>query len=194
MSVIQKTKHDVYPFISPQHGLKYSAKGKTVLITGAGTGIGKAIAHTFALASAGTLVLAGRRPAPLDAVKASIESATPGCKVLTVPTDVTDQAAVEALFKRAGSVDVLINNAGSAAILKSVVDGDPSGWWKDYRGLVLTPKRQEINVKGVYLCTQAFLRLRSGKGGAIVNVTSLGAVFTSPGMSSYGSSKAALNR
>ena len=90
-------------------------QGKVVIITGASMGIGAATAQVFAEAGA-KLVLAARSVDKLDAVAAGLPD---GTETLTVPTDMTDQAQVQALIKAArqrfGQVDILINNAGQAA-------------------------------------------------------------------------------
>src|ERR1044071_2097972 len=93
-----------------------ASNGKVALVTGGGSGIGKASA--LALAHEGfAVVVAGRRPEPLDAVVSEIESMQ--VKALGVPTDVSDPASVEALFAKTkasfGRLDVLFNNAGFGA-------------------------------------------------------------------------------
>ena len=93
-----------------------SDQGKIALVTGAGSGIGRAV--SLALGSAGySLVLAGRRAEALERTAAS--AAVPGGRILCVPTDVTDPAAVRALFATTreafGRLDVLFNNAGANA-------------------------------------------------------------------------------
>src|SRR3954465_14684535 len=99
-----------------QEESRMASNGKVALVTGGGSGIGKASA--LALAREGfSLVVAGRRPGPLDAVVGEIE-ATQG-KALAVPTDVGDPASVAALFEKTkatfGRLDVLFNNAGFGA-------------------------------------------------------------------------------
>src|SRR5579863_3647945 len=93
--------------------LRMSSNGKVALVTGAGSGIGKASA--LALAREGfAVVLAGRRAEPLEKAAGEIEAA--GGKALAVPTDIADPAQVKALFAKAkatfGRLDVLFNNAG----------------------------------------------------------------------------------
>src|SRR2546425_9540219 len=93
-----------------------SSNGKVALVTGGGSGIGKASA--LALAREGfSVVVAGRRPEPLQAVVGEIEALQ--VKALGVPTDVSDPASVEALFAKIkaafGRLDVLFNNAGFGA-------------------------------------------------------------------------------
>lgn len=82
-------------------------KGRNVLITGGGTGVGAALAEGFADAGA-SVVIAGRRAAPLEAVAAS------HARIRAIPADVTDEASVAALFAAAGPVEIVIANAGAA--------------------------------------------------------------------------------
>src|SRR4051794_36431758 len=88
--------------------------GKIAIITGAGTGIGKGIARAFAHEGA-TLVVAGRNPQTLE--ETAVELRAAGTTVLVVPTDVTDEAQVAALFSQTvdtfATLDLLINNAGA---------------------------------------------------------------------------------
>jgi citronellol/citronellal dehydrogenase len=87
--------------------------GKVVLVTGGGTGIGRATARAFA-ASGARVAVCGRRPEPLDEVRAELEAG--GAECLAVPCDIREPERVEALIDatlgRFGSVDVLVNNAG----------------------------------------------------------------------------------
>src|SRR5436305_3569251 len=89
---------------------------RTALITGAGSGIGRATAHAL-LAEGYSVVLAGRRREALDATAAA--AAAPGGRALIVPADVTDPASVDALFAATraafGRLDLLFNNAGAGA-------------------------------------------------------------------------------
>ncbi|ROV92438.1 hypothetical protein VPNG_09577 [Cytospora leucostoma] len=181
---IQPTRHDVYDFISPTSGTKDAAAGKAVLVTGAGSGIGKHIAIYFARAGATSIVLVGRDAKTLEESKVSIETEFPKCRVLSVPTDVTDPEAVASLFQKAGKIDILINNAGSTGSIGPLVSSDIQKWWMAH----------EINVRGTYLPTCEFLRLLNGGPGIVLNVSSRSSYVTAPGMSAYQISKSALNR
>lgn len=103
-------------------------RDKVALVTGGGTGIGRATAHAFA-ASGARVVICGRRPEPLDAVRSELESA--GAECLATPCDVREPDQVEALvdvaLERFGAVDVLVNNAGGqfAAAAEEIT---PNGW------------------------------------------------------------------
>jgi citronellol/citronellal dehydrogenase len=87
--------------------------GSVVMVTGGGTGLGREISREFARTGA-SLVLAGRRPEPLEETRVELEAA--GAEVLAVPADVREPAQVEALveaaLERFGRIDVLVNNAG----------------------------------------------------------------------------------
>ena len=89
----------------------------------------------FALASASTVVIAGRSPEPLEEAKSSIEAAAPGCKVVSIVTNVVDEMAVQQLFDGVPDIpDVLVNCAGTASSKSSIMDSEPSVWWSDYVG------------------------------------------------------------
>ena len=81
------------------------------------------MAKHFAAAGASSIIITGRRTAPLDEVKADINEISPHCDVSCISTDITDEASVTRLFENAakgGNVDVLINNAGSLGVLAKV--------------------------------------------------------------------------
>lgn len=161
-----------------------SSSVKVALITGAGTGIGKAAA--LALMQDGyRVVLAGRRPEPLKRVAESgVASQT-----LVVPTDVGDPASVQALFARTketfGRLDVLFNNAGVGAPPVSLEDLSYAQW----KNVV------DINLTGVFLCTQeAFkiMKTQDPRGGRIINNGSISAHAPRPNSSPYTATKHAL--
>ena len=107
-------------------------KGKTVIVTGAGSGIGRALAVEFAQEGA-NVVCVGRRKERLDETVKSITSE--GRIGLAVATDITQkdqvQRMVEATLDRFGSIDVLFNNAGSFQSIAGVHEVDPELWWND---------------------------------------------------------------
>jgi NAD(P)-dependent dehydrogenase (short-subunit alcohol dehydrogenase family) len=161
--------------------------GKTVIVTGAGTGIGRALALACAEGGA-RVVLCGRRVSLLKETVELIEES--GGQALAVPTDVTDSAHVNHMMQRAlsafGQVDVLINNAGSFQQVGPLWEADPSVWWHDV----------EVNLRGAMLCMRAVLpHMLARDSGIIVNLDGGGgAGGPNPGASAYGSSKAALAR
>jgi NAD(P)-dependent dehydrogenase (short-subunit alcohol dehydrogenase family) len=160
-----------------------NASLKVAVVTGAGTGIGKASA--VALAKAGFQVaFAGRRQEILD--KALAES---GGKGIAVATDVTDPASVKALFAAVegkwGRVDVLFNNAGTGA---PAVPMDELPWEK-WKAVV------DANLNGSFLCAQAAMALmkrQSPRGGRIINNGSISAHSPRPNTAAYTSTKHAI--
>lgn len=160
--------------------------GKTVLITGGGRGIGAAAAEHLARLGA-RVVIASRTTTELDAVCARIAAAG-SAPARAVVADMGDPASIDALFEtvaaEVGPVDVLIT---CAAVLEPVPFAEVSA--ESFARVM------DVNVRGVFLCCQrAFAQMR-GRGGAIVNVSSLGAIRATekfPGMSTYVASKAAV--
>jgi NAD(P)-dependent dehydrogenase (short-subunit alcohol dehydrogenase family) len=156
---------------------------KVALVTGAGSGIGRAVA--IALAAAGYQVaIAGRRSGPLEET-----SAAAGGKALVVPTDVTDAAAVAAMVSstiaKFGRLDVLFNNAGTAAPATPTDELDVAVW----RHVI------DTNVTGVFLCAQAAfraMRAQQPQGGRIINNGSIAAVTPRPHLAAYTASKHAV--
>jgi len=159
---------------------------RVALITGAGTGVGKAAA--LALAREGyAVVLAGRRKEPLDEVAKEIE--TLGSKALAVPTDIGDPASVEALFAKTkgtfGRLDVLFNNAGIGAPAMPLEELPFERW----QAVV------NINLTGTFLCTQHAIRMMKEQkphGGRIINNGSISAHTPRPGAVSYTTTKHAI--
>jgi NAD(P)-dependent dehydrogenase (short-subunit alcohol dehydrogenase family) len=162
-----------------------ASNGKVALVTGGGSGIGKASA--LALAREGfALVVAGRRPEPLNAVDSAIEQMQG--KAIGVPTDVSDPASVEALFAKAkatfGRLDVLFNNAGFGAA--SEIEELP---WERWNGVIGSI------VHGTFLCTQQAFRLMKEQkpmGGRIINNGSISAHVPRPQSIAYTTAKHAV--
>ncbi len=159
---------------------------KIAIITGAGSGIGRASA--LALLRAGFAVaLAGRRREALEAVVA--ESGAPASEWLVVPTDVTDPAAVRALFARVrevfGRVDVLFNNAGTNAP-GIPLEELPLERWREIVDTILT---------GAFLGTQEAFRMmktQQPRGGRIINNGSISAYTPRPNSAPYTAAKHAI--
>lgn len=146
--------------MSTQHSLA----GKVAVVTGAGTGIGRAAA--LALAEAGAEVaLSGRRSAPLEEVAAAIRQG--GGTTLVVPGDVSDPQAVDALFaavlERWGRVDILLNNAGINTRERNIHDISLEDW----RQVVA------VNLSGSFYCARKALEtMRQRRSGTIINLVS----------------------
>ncbi len=163
-----------------------SAHTKVAIITGAGTGIGKAAALAL-LKDGYRVVLAGRRLAPLEKVVADADVS--GSQTLIVQTDVSDLASVQTLFARTkailGRLDVLFNNAGVGAPGIPLEDLSYTQW----KTVV------DINLTGVFLCTQeAFkiMKAQDPRGGRIINNGSISAHAPRPNSSPYTATKHAL--
>jgi NAD(P)-dependent dehydrogenase (short-subunit alcohol dehydrogenase family) len=164
--------------------------GRVALITGAGRGIGRAVA--LALADAGSKVVLGARTLRQVEDVAS-EVIGRGGEALAVHLDVTDPQSVDEFvataMDRFGRVDVLVNNAGSNngeenGAVGPVGEINPSAWWTDI----------EVNLRGTFLCTHSVLPHMAYGSGHIINVVSMAAVMPWPYDSAYACSKAAVVR
>jgi NAD(P)-dependent dehydrogenase (short-subunit alcohol dehydrogenase family) len=164
---------------------KMNSNGKVALVTGGGSGIGKAAA--IALAKEGfAVVVAGRRPEPLQAVVGEIEGLQG--RALGVPTDVGDPAAVRNLFAKTkstyGRLDVLFNNAGFGAA--APIEELPFERWQAVVNSILT---------GSFLCTQEAFKIMKDQtpmGGRIINNGSISAHVPRPHSVAYTSCKHAI--
>jgi len=154
-------------------------KGKTVVVTGASSGIGRAVALELAKRGA-SLVLAARRIAELDAVAAACRAA--GGSATTIVTDVRDRDACNRLIEGAGRVDVLINNAGFA-IFDAIENARP----EELESMMQT------NYFGAVWCTQAVLpQMLARREGTIVNVASIAGIMGYARMGGYSATKFAM--
>ncbi|MCO5159084.1 MAG: glucose 1-dehydrogenase [Aquamicrobium sp.] len=155
--------------------------GKTALVTGASSGLGRHFAGVLAGQGA-RVVLAARRPAALEAARAEIAAA--GGTASTVALDVTDPASVEAAFAEIGAApDIVVNNAGISDN-QPALEMDAAMW----------DRVVDTNLKGAFLVAQAGARaLRdAGKGGSIVNIASILGHRVAGNVSAYAASKAGL--
>lgn len=182
-----KAWHDkAYPSISPRRP-ELSAKGKTVLITGGGTGIGAETAHSFAEAGASRIALLGRREQPLLDTKASIERKFINTEVYVVASDVTQKSEVDeafAQFAQGGKIDVVVSNAAMTGPLESVGDVDSDGFLDAV----------QHNLKGSLLVAQAFLRHASPDAVAIETSSSAAHLNFTAQFASYSVAKLAVFR
>ena len=159
---------------------------KISIVTGAGTGVGKSA--SLALADEGwTIVLAGRRKDPIEAVANEIKCR--GGNALAIVTDTSDTKSVKGLFeetKRAfGRLDLLFNNAGTNAPGVSLEDLSFEQWTNVVN----------VNLTGVFLCTQEAFRLMKAQtpmGGRIINNGSISAHVPRPGSAPYTATKHAV--
>jgi NAD(P)-dependent dehydrogenase (short-subunit alcohol dehydrogenase family) len=162
------------------------ASFNTAIVTGAGTGIGKSVAHAL-LESDWNVVFAGRRKAVLDEAIA-IADASPG-RALAVACDVTEENQVDALFEAAvaefGRVDLLFNNAGTG-YPGTLIDEIPVSVWQNV---------VNVNLTGSFLCARAAFRTMRNQepmGGRIINNGSISAYAPRPGSVPYTSTKHAI--
>ncbi|RZL63948.1 MAG: SDR family oxidoreductase [Variovorax sp.] len=158
---------------------------RTAIVTGAGTGIGKSAALAL-LADGWQVVLAGRRPEPLEQVA---DESGAGARVLGVPTDVVNPDSVQALFatavERFGRVDLVFNNAGTGNPPGPFEDWTPAQW----KGVV------DINLNGMfYVIQQAFrtMKAQTPRGGRIINNGSISATAPRPNSMAYTATKHAV--
>jgi NAD(P)-dependent dehydrogenase (short-subunit alcohol dehydrogenase family) len=178
---------DTYPTIDetlPSH----SCKGRSVFITGAGTGIGKAIALSFARAGASAIYIASRRKTNLEETKKEALKIAPECRFEAFEMDVVNATQVLAVFAKAASfngkpLDILVSNAGYVAYLAQTSQSSFDNFWNHF----------EVNVKGSFLVIQEFLKVAVEEGATIVNVSSGAAVINyADGLSSYSAAKVAM--
>ena len=161
-------------------------RNRVALVTGAGSGIGRAVA--LGLASEGFAVaLAGRRPELLDQTRVQIADA--GGVARAVPTDVRNPDSVQALFRSVeavwGRLDLLFNNAGVTAPGVPLEDLSLADW----QAVI------DVNLTGVFLCTQqaiALMKRQQPKGGRIINNGSISAYAPRPNSAPYTAAKHAI--
>lgn len=184
-----KTTHaDTYDFISPKHA---DLSGRSVFISGASKGIGRATALSYAAAGCSKIAIAAR--SDLSSLEREIlEAADPkqAPQVVRIKVDVTSEDSVRAAAELVarefgGALDVLINNAGYLENFQPLAESDPTEWWKTW----------DINIKGTYLCSKYFIPLLL-KGQLKTNIltSSYGAVVHWQGASGYQTTKLAVCR
>ena len=155
---------------------------QTIIITGAGSGIGASTAKAF-LEAGWNVGLMGRRERALQNVSAGYEAA------LVLPSDVSDESAVDTVFNKVvnkfGHLDALFNNAGIGVPASSIDEMDVDSWRKCV----------DINLTGSFLCARAawrVMRAQTPQGGRIINNVSVSASAPRPGSAPYTSTKHAI--
>ena len=156
---------------------------RVAIVTGASKGIGKAIARAFAMEGA-SVVIAARDRAALEAVTSEI--ARDGGAAVAIPTDITLEADVLALFKAAvdrhGRLDILVNNAGIT--LGMPTDQIPLSRWQ---------KVIDTNLTGAFLCCREALKImKPQKSGRIINIGSISSITPRANGAAYAATKLAL--
>jgi meso-butanediol dehydrogenase/(S,S)-butanediol dehydrogenase/diacetyl reductase len=156
-------------------------KGKVAIVTGGGTGIGRAIAVRFGLEGA-TVVVNGRREPPIRLVADEINAA--GGRAVPVSADVLDRGAIDRLLAAtldvAGRLDVLVNNAGIIAS-RTRADACPDDDWT---------RTIDLDLTTVFRCSQAALPELVRSRGNIVNIASVSGLKGAPQLAAYGVAKA----
>lgn len=154
--------------------------GKVAIVTGGGSGIGKGIARAYAEEGC-AVVIAGRNAQRLDAVAEELRAT--GSTIVPIPTNVTDEAQVKALFaqtmERFGRLDIVVNSSG--AFDGGPIDEISLDAWNNVIG---------ANLTGPFLCIrEAFPIMKKAGGGRIINIGSISAQRTRENMAPYTSSK-----
>jgi NAD(P)-dependent dehydrogenase (short-subunit alcohol dehydrogenase family) len=161
----------------------FGLSGEAAVVTGAGRGIGEGIAKTLAGAGA-AVVCAARRTQEIERVAGEIRDA--GGKAVACTTDVTDDAALEALAKGAidefGRLDIWVNNAGGSPIQAPLVKLEREEWDNTLR----------LNLTAVWISTSV-AAAHMEEGGRILNISSRAAEMVTPGSGHYSAAKAGVN-
>ncbi|KAK7190301.1 hypothetical protein DPSP01_006125 [Paraphaeosphaeria sporulosa] len=179
---LTKAMHrDVYPAVDPKR-LAPLASDKVILITGSGGGLGYAVAKTWTLANAKGVVLVGRDEQKLDSVAKELKG-----NILVASGDITKEDDVKAIFEKAiakfGAVDVVLNAAGIVNY-GTIGEMEPSQWWAEH----------EINVKATYILAHYLHNFNKDRTTTFINLVSLGASMTNPGLSSLSTSQLAATK
>ncbi|KAL9094326.1 MAG: hypothetical protein Q9165_003467 [Trypethelium subeluteriae] len=180
--------NDTYPAIDPS---KANLSGKAIFVSGASKGLGRAMAVAFAKGGASYIAIGARSDVSdteKDCLSAAAATKRPAPQILPLKFDVTsvesvDNAAAQ-IRKAFGRIDIVINNAG---ILSTgmIMDSDPEVWWNTWN----------VNLRGPYLVTRAFLPLMLGGGEkTFITVSSVGAHSFTPTFNAYQPSKLAVLR
>ncbi|MFC1534528.1 SDR family NAD(P)-dependent oxidoreductase [Thermodesulfobacteriota bacterium] len=173
---------------------RFSLEGKTAVVTGGGTGLGKAMCHALARAGA-DIVVASRSQAHIDETASEVKSL--GQRSIAVPTDITISKQVDNLIKKSietfGKIDIFINNAGIARGIepspRDPVPILPSPIWD------LTDDKWHVaidtNLTGTFYCCRAIARhmIEHGRG-KVINISSLAGVRAARGLFTYCTAKA----
>jgi NAD(P)-dependent dehydrogenase (short-subunit alcohol dehydrogenase family) len=167
-------------------GATIDLSGRTAIITGAGKGIGRAIALGLAKAGSSVAVIARSEDQLAETARQITDL---GSRAISLRTDVSDPTAVQRMVREVerslGPVDLLVNNAGLVGPIGPTWETDPDDWWRCL----------EVNLRGPMLCSTSVLPGMIARGGGrIVNVASGAGTFALPYLGAYVTSKTALIR
>jgi NADP-dependent 3-hydroxy acid dehydrogenase YdfG len=134
-SPVTEWHNDTYEAINPKRP-ELSQAGKTIVVTGAGQGIGREVVDAYAQAGADNIHILGRTNKTLEETKTIIEKSYPNVKVVVHVADIVDAPAIEQAAKAIGSWDVLVANAGYIPPPELIENSDPDEWWKTFEVLL----------------------------------------------------------
>jgi NAD(P)-dependent dehydrogenase (short-subunit alcohol dehydrogenase family) len=196
--LLKASRYEPYAALSPSN-FTSEINGKSILITGGGSGIGSYVAHGFAEAGASSITIVGRTEARLQSTAKELSSKFPDLKVSYKAVNTNEQESIKKLFDgldEGEGFDILVNNAGYLPASANFVDGEIEDWWMAFT----------TNVLGTAMLTQRFLRHRrelkkkgsnegAGAPGIVVTINSMVAYeLVAPQFSAYASSKLAAAR
>ena len=157
----------------------FEIDGRSAIVTGAATGIGRGIAEHFARAGAKVLLCDVAEDGSQVAEQLTSEGHTAEFMAVDVSDPEQAGSLTAAAVDRWGSLQILVNNA-AVQVEKTIEDLEPAEW----DGLM------DVNLKGVYLCSRAAIpAMRSGGGGSIINIASVNGFWVEPGLGAYCAAK-----
>jgi NADP-dependent 3-hydroxy acid dehydrogenase YdfG len=149
-SPVSEWRNESYAEIDPSQAA-LSASGKTIVITGGGTGIGRETTRAFAQAGAKSIHILGRRAELLEETKQLVEKEVPGATVTVHVADVTDDKAIQKAADAIGKWDTLVSNAAYLPAMDSIEKADMGDWWAGFEA-------SPAAVCGAF-CSQGLFRL-----------------------------------